>query len=287
MQRFSPSDAAFEGFRVLQKHWRVVVGWALFNIVAEVAVIVVAAVVSVAASLAGGASNGAASAAGGVAWFCGAAAIAAMLVAGLYRLMLRPEEPGFIHLRLGRDELRLLAVWVVMAIAAFLFVGACALAQSVAGRASLVVWLVLFLVGVWLALRFLFAPVASFADRRFGFGVAWRTSRGETWSLLGMSVLATCFIGLIVLFVSLIVALIIGFTVGFGALFESLGDGEALKAHPGLYLGEAAFELVLAPALMVLAAAPAVAAWQAITEDAQRPRGPWDRPALGGRARPS
>jgi hypothetical protein len=277
MARFSPSDAAFEGFRVLQKHWRVVVGWALFNIVAEVAAIVVTAVVAAGVSLAGAAGSGVADEIGGLIWVCCAAVITAMLVTGLYRLMLRPGEPGFIHLRLGRDELRLLLVWAVMAFVAFLFVGLCALAQSVAGRASLVVWVVLFAVGVWLSLRFLLAPVASFADRRVGFGVAWRTSRGETWSLLGMSVLAACFIALVVLVVSLIVALTVGFTAGFGTLFESFGNAEALKAHPALYLGEAAFQLVLTPVLMVLAAAPAVAAWQAITEDSARPRGPWDR----------
>jgi hypothetical protein len=277
MARFSPSDAAFEGFRVLQAHWRVVVGWALFNIVAEVALIVVTAVVAAAASLAGQASSGVATGIGGLVWVCGAAVITAMLVAGLYRLMLRPQEPSFIHLRIGRDELRLIAVWAVMAIAAFLFLGLVALVQRFAGPARFAVWLLAAAVAIWLSLKFCLAPVASFADRGLGFGQAWRMSRGQLWSLLGMAVLAACFIALIVLLSWLIVAVLVGLTAGFGTLFESLAGSEALKAHPALYLGEAGLELVLTPVLMVLAAAPPVAAWQAITEDAARPRGPWDR----------
>jgi hypothetical protein len=277
MARFSPSDAAFEGFRVLQKHWRVVVGWALFNIVAEVAAIVVTAVVAAGANLAGGAASGVADAIGGVAWVACAAVITAMLVAGLYRLMLRPSEPGFIHLRVGRDELRLIAVWAIMALAAFLFLGLVAVVQRFAGPARLAIWLATAAVAIWLSLKFCLTPVAGFAERRLGFVEAWRLSRGQVWSLLGMSVLAACFIGLIVLFTWLIVAVAVGFTAGFGTLFESLTDAEALKAHPALYLGEAGLELLLTPVLMVLAAAPVVAAWQAITEDANRPRGPWDR----------
>lgn len=277
MAGFSPSDAAFEGFRVLQRHWRVVVGWALFNIVAEVAMIVVTVVVAVAANAAGGATSGVASALGAVVWLCGAAVISAMLVTGLFRLMLRPGEPAFLHLRLGRDELRLIVVWAVMAVAAFFFVGACVIAQPAMGRASLLMWLLALVLALWLVLRFGLAPAASFADRRLGFAAAWKASRGHVWSLLGMGVLTVCFIALIVLLVSLVVAAIVGFTAGFGVLFESIGDAEALKAHPALYLGEAAFELVLTPVLMVLAAAPLVSAWQALTGDPDRPRGPWDR----------
>ena len=35
--RFSASDAALEGFQVLHRHWRVVVGWAGFNLLALLA----------------------------------------------------------------------------------------------------------------------------------------------------------------------------------------------------------------------------------------------------------
>ena len=36
MAAFSPSDAALEGFQVLRRHWRVVVGWAAFNLIGPV-----------------------------------------------------------------------------------------------------------------------------------------------------------------------------------------------------------------------------------------------------------
>ena len=41
MSAFSASDAALEGFQMLRTHWRVVVGWAVFNLLALVAMIVI------------------------------------------------------------------------------------------------------------------------------------------------------------------------------------------------------------------------------------------------------
>ncbi|THD77728.1 MAG: hypothetical protein E7812_13295 [Phenylobacterium sp.] len=269
MTRFSPSDAAFEGFRVIGRHWRVVAGWALFNVVAEVAMIVLTVVIAIGLSAAAGGAGATqlSGALGGVIWLFGFALIVAMLTAGAYRLMLRPEEPAFLHLRLGRDELRLIAVWLVMLIASFLFIGACAFVQRFAGRASLIVWLIALVVAVFLALRFALAPVASFADRRLGFAASWRLSRGRVWSLLGMAVLTACFLGLVFLASLLVLLPAVIATSGFSSLFEAMSEADALKAHPGLYLGETAFELVLMPVMIVLAAAPAAAAYRALTAE--------------------
>jgi len=44
LSRFSASDAAVEGFRVIRSHWRLVVGWALFNVLGLIAATVLAAV---------------------------------------------------------------------------------------------------------------------------------------------------------------------------------------------------------------------------------------------------
>ena len=47
MEAFSPSDAALEGFQVLRRHWRVVIGWAAFNLVGMGAIIAAALMVTV------------------------------------------------------------------------------------------------------------------------------------------------------------------------------------------------------------------------------------------------
>ena len=44
MTDFSASDAALEGFQVLRKDWRVVVGWCLFSVIAFVGLLIVAVI---------------------------------------------------------------------------------------------------------------------------------------------------------------------------------------------------------------------------------------------------
>ena len=55
MTPFSASDAALEGFQVIRRHWRVIVGWAVFNLLAIMAVVVAFVIVGVGyAIIAGG-----------------------------------------------------------------------------------------------------------------------------------------------------------------------------------------------------------------------------------------
>src|SRR5688572_13661671 len=98
MTPFSASDAALEGFQLIRRRWRVVLGWAGFNLLALIMLIVVTAVLSfVAASM--GAASAPAVALGGLAVGFGALFTQAVLAVGVFRLDLRPEEPSFLHLR--------------------------------------------------------------------------------------------------------------------------------------------------------------------------------------------
>jgi hypothetical protein len=271
MSEFSPSDAALEGFRVLHRHWRVVVGWSLFNLIALVALAILASVATFGAAAA--ASAGAvkfSGAFGGLLASLGEAFTVAVLAAGLFRLILRPEEPGFLHLRIGPDELRIFGVWVVMSIAAFVLAGLCA-ALVVAGRgigpaAAIGAWVLVVAGGVWLGLRFSLASVISFAERRFTFGSSWRLTRGQAWPLFGMAVLSWCVVALIALTVAIVLLLIMGFSVGFGAVFEAMGDADAAATHPGLYLAQFAAQLVLFPAALVLLLTPWVSAYATLRD---------------------
>lgn len=271
MSGFSASDAALEGFHVIRRHWRVVAGWALFNVVGLVAMVVLTVVVAIGVTaVQGGAAAETSGALGGFVAMLGTALIQVILVCGLYRLMLRPEEPGFLHLRVGRDELRLLGVYAAVMLAFFLLIGATVLAMTLVRRlgpvATAPVGIVGFAVAVWLGLRLSLAAPASFAERRFALAASWRMTRGRVWSLFGMSLLAACLVALVALGSSLVMIVIGGLGAGFGAVLEAITDPQAVSTHPGLYLGQMAFELVLAPVMIILGAAPPLAAYLALRE---------------------
>lgn len=272
---FSPSDAALEGFRVLREHWRVAVGWALFNIVALIALGVATAVLAFGAT--------AASSAGALAFnplvgqllaSLGETFVAVIIAAGLFRLMLRPAEPGYLHLRIGPDEVRMFVIWIATSMALFLLAGVLALlvttGRALGPAATFIAWIIAAAVGVWIALRFSLATVATFEERRFAVMASWRLTRGHAWSLLGMAVLSLTVTALIAVIVALLIFVVMSFSVGFGAAVEGLFTSGGAQSHPGVYLAEAAAELVLFPAFAVLLLAPWVAAYQAFRQDAGR-----------------
>jgi hypothetical protein len=269
MSRFSASDAALEGFQVLRTHWRVMVGWAVFNLLALIAMIVVTVIIGVGVGLAGGVeqASGAAGAVGGVVGGLVTGLIEAVLVVGLYRLMLRPTDPGFLHLRLGRDEVRLFLVALILFCGLVLFAGLAvmlgALLSPVAFLGRVIAVLVAVGLGGWLALRFGLAAPISFAERRIDFPASWRLTRGQGWALLGMWVLNFCLVMLVWLALWLAVFLLSGLVTGFHG-FASAEDGEALVSHPGRYILEAVIPILCMPVMLVLSQAPWVAVYRAL-----------------------
>lgn len=266
---FSPSDAALEGFQVLRRHWRVVVGWALFNVTALIAMGIVGAVIGFGA--AASASAGAMTfnpLLGRLLGLIGEAFVIAMITTGLFRLMLRPEEPGFLHLRIGADELRLMGVWLIMILAGFMLIGvSAALVVSGGGfgpQMALAAWLFVAGVGVWLAVRFSLSAVVTFAERRFALRQGWRLTRGHSWSLLGMAVLSGTVTLLIGMLVGLAIFLLMALSVGLGAMVEATFSPDGPAAHPRVYVAEFFIQLVLFPAFTVLLMAPWVSAYEAL-----------------------
>jgi hypothetical protein len=273
MIRFSASDAALEGFQMLRTHWRVVVGWGMFNLLALVAMIVVTVILGVGIGLAAGVdqASGAAAAIGGVVGGLVTGLIETVLVVGLYRLLLRPGDPGFLHLRLGRDEGRLFLVGVIYVCGVALFAG---LAYVLAGMLGflgvighIVGALLVVAVGGWLALRFGLAGPISFAEGRIDFARSWRLTRGQIWPLLGMWFLNFCLVMFVWLALYLAVFVLSGLLTGFHG-FAPADDGEALTTHPGRYLIEAIVPILVLPALLVISQAPWVAAYRALSQPA-------------------
>lgn len=229
MRNFSPSDAALEGFRLTRERPGTILAWAgvYFAGIMLMALIMVLGIGKkfIEFIKAGGLQSGDTEAFGALlaqSWpafivvLAAAVFLLAILTAGIYRLVLRPEEPGFAHLKLGKDEVRLalvhlmlFAIGMVFLIAIDLVVG---VGRSADGGGAVLLSIVgLFLAGlmVWVGVRLSLATPMTFAEHRISLPAAWRLTRGRFWRLFGMIVLAVIFYVMIWLLISIIAVLFI------------------------------------------------------------------------------
>lgn len=265
MTPFSASDAALEGFHLIRRRWRIVLGWAGFNLLALIMVVVVSAVMSVVASAVGGSTGQARQAlalAGIVVGFCVFFA-QAILAAGVFRLEMRPEEPAFLHLRLGVDELRLVVVWLGTITGGWVLGWIAALIGHVVGAGGVWIELLAAALGLYFGLRFSLAAPIAFNERRIHFPRSWRLTNGRVLPLLGMAALSFCLIGLVMVVVLVALALVALATGGLDGLSGLFGGVDAMQRHPGVFLLAFLIEIVLTPVLWVLAMAPLAAAYRA------------------------
>ena len=120
-----------------------------------------------------------------------------MIMGGIFRLVLRPAEQGFAHLRLGKDELRLAGVNLVLVLLGIVFLAFGLLVTQVAATGGSAVAFISAIVFValtlWIGVRLCFVTPHSFDQGRIDFRGAWRLTRGRFWPLFGMVVLAVIF----------------------------------------------------------------------------------------------
>ena len=270
---FSASDAALDGLRVIRQHWRLMVGWAVFNLLALVALVVVSVIVLLMLAASGG-SQAAAGTVGGLIGGLGAFTIEVMIVTALYRTLLRFDQPGFLHLRLGRDEWRMLAVWVLLGGGALLWIGVAweltayvqrqwetppAVATALACLAGL----------IYLAMRFALAAPATFDSGRLQITGSWRLTRGRTIPLLGMSAMALCLLAMTAVVGWFVLYLLVGSVSGFRDMgLSSLSDGESFTRRPVASLVQMAGEILYGPLLWAISQAPLIAAYKRLKTEA-------------------
>ncbi|WP_299544606.1 hypothetical protein [Phenylobacterium sp.] len=143
-------------------------------------------------------------------------AIQCIMAAAVYRLIFRHEDTRFGYLRLGADELRLMALTLIyillfMALLVAVTLGAAIVAAlaAFAGQGAAIFMggvAELFSLGlvIFVLVRLSLAPVATFAERRLAIFESWRLTRGHFWRLFGAYALALACI-VVVGFLALVV----------------------------------------------------------------------------------
>lgn len=247
MSRFSPSDAALEGFRLIRAWPGVMFAWSFvfFGGLLLITLTMMATLGPqfIAVVKRGGLSNDDMEAVSGLLYQSGPAFILLLLMTvllfsvitgGVLRLVLRPEEHGFAHLRLGRNELRLSAVNLVFV--GFYIVSLMAgvvVSQIFSGSgrmlALLASALIVGLPASWVGIRLCLVMPLTFDQRRISFGAAWAMSRGRGGSLLGMILLAVVFYVMVWLVIFVISFLVVELSGGDRAM-QDIGQLTPLTA---------------------------------------------------------
>lgn len=248
---FSPTDAAFEGFRLTrEKPLTVLVGWPLVFLVA-IGLMIAALLAAIgpaglqelqAVTTSAEASKNPAAAFAAIGRMAGvlllvvplALLFSAMTYGAVFRAVLRPQEGGFFYFRLGGDELRLLLVnfvlsllFGIVALIAFAVLGVIAgltgagANQSGGALVGVVGGIVLALAFIWIAIRLSLALPITFVEKRIAIFDSWSLTKGRFWPLLGMALLAIVFVVVVSFLGSLVSGALVALTGGgFAALAE-------------------------------------------------------------------
>lgn len=282
MNRFSASEAALEGFRLTRERPGTVLAWSGLYFVG----IVVIALVMMAsldphfidlakkgpqALLARDPEEIASMLASSLPAFLLIVVLTVVLfsvvMSGIYRLVLRPAEHGFAHLRFGRDELRLTAVNLLLFAAGMVCLtfgfAVTALADSASPVAGVLVGIAVFAATIWLGVRLSLATPMSFATHRLAIAPAWRLSNGHFWPLLGMILLAIIFYLIVWVLVT-----IIGF-----AIIAVAGGKDAVDAAQGPvafvgFIAILAIQLLLPILQVIMVYSPLAVAYQQLVAPA-------------------
>ena len=230
MSRFSASDAAFSGFRLVRENLKAIAVWAavmtVLSIVSNVlAIQYFGPKLEALTSYISDTNNPdpeeamrrVADLAPLVLWSLPYSLVVnGVIFAALNRLVLRPQDRRFAYLRLGKDELRQAAVWVVtsLILMGVLFAGALltgflgAMGGPTGGFLGLLSLLGSLCAVVYGAVRLSFAPAVTFETGKLTILKSLPETKGLFWPLLGAYLLATVMSIIVVLLIWTIVSAI-------------------------------------------------------------------------------
>jgi hypothetical protein len=281
MVSFSPTEAAFEGFRITRERPRVVLVWAAASLAFSFLMGVIAfftlgpefdSILNTFRSPTVSPQDF---------WraidamwpFLAIAAPAAILFqavlnCAIYRVILRPQDGGLAYIRLGGDELRVAGVTLVYAIvwALVLFltmvtalVGGVFSGPVAAFLGSVLSGAACFYSVIILVRLSLAAPI-SFSEKRFTLLASWKATRGNFWRLFGTYAMAFALgaVALILMWVLFGVIELVTLSLG-GASITSLSGPVASPAIVVTALfSQAAFALMATCYRLIMESPPAV-----------------------------
>lgn len=277
----SPSDAAFEGFRIIRDRPGLVLAWTGFYLASLLAMVAVLLAPNIGALAAIEPSRDRdfdqLFARFGPALLIAlvlAMAMMTVLITAIFRAVLSPADARFAHLRLGWDEARVFAV----SVAVFLVFGVASagfglgvvvlgdLAPALRGPLAAIGSVGGLALIVWLAVRFYLSGAQTFAEGRIRLIASWRLTHGQFWRLawtVALSVVFALLVVVVAFTVSLLLARVLG---GFSLLGELVNPdpGAITQALALTLLGQLLLQLAIQALLIVLVltifyAAPAAA----------------------------
>jgi hypothetical protein len=291
MRRFSPTDAAFEGLRLTRERPRAVLAWAACYLIFSYLIGVVADLTlgpqskALLADLQRANSDPAA-------FWPAAQKMAPFFLAGLplslvfqaiftsavYRAVLSPEEARRGYLRLGMDEVRIMALNVIMSViwgltlfgvlmvSVFTAVSLGAAAAPALVLVGDILTMVAFGAAIVILVRLSLAGPLTFNEHRLRVFESWALTRGSFWRLLGAYILAFAMGAVVLVLMGLIL-----FVVASVLLQLNGGGVAALSApSPGPLVVVLAFVWQVASVLIftcfyVVLKAPAAQAYKDLT----------------------
>ena len=161
--------------------------------------------------------------------------LGAILAAAVTRAVLRPGDKAWGYVRFGMDELRVLAVQIIVGLAMFAITMLIYMVLAGLGAAAMAMeqpwlWLLVVLgalggIGlvIWLSVRWSLAVPIAVAEKRIAPFASFGLTKGRFWPLLGMALLAA----VMTIVVSLLVQIVtFPATLAFGSM-------ESLAAYEG------------------------------------------------------
>ena len=286
MSKFSASDAAFVGFRLVREHPRTVAVWAVLmtvlSLVTSTLTIKLAGPQLNAFMAISGDTNASPEEMlkimGGLAPLMVVSliyslALYSVMLAAVNRMVLQPGEGRSLYLRFGADEIRqagalvlvnllLLAAYIaaILVSAVLLAIGVAAGGGAVGGLMGLVSFVGLACVMIYVAVRLSFASVMTFDTGRIAVRTSWLMTKGHVGALLGAYALAVVMAVIVYLLIMTIVAavaaIISGGIGGLGGLFEP--DMSSLETFfTPIGLARAAFAGVISVLTSLIVFSPA------------------------------
>jgi hypothetical protein len=233
MTGFSATDAALEGFRITRERPKALIAWTVFCFVVSVVSVLITVNMPPEARAAMEQLQSDPSQPPDMAVLMQTLtvlspvilfglAVQCVMAAAVYRIILQPQDAKFSYLRLGPDELRLMAltlIYVVLGVfllaAGQIAVGLVSFVAFMAGQAAFTFVFMaaeVFLLGLlfFAAIRMSLAPVITFDQKRLAIFESWALTKGQFWRLLGAYLLAVCCVIVVAILVMVIFSMISG-----------------------------------------------------------------------------